>query len=786
MTISLLWLLLAACAGKPEPIQNQIVLKPDMVINESGIGKADLLVDEQGNLGINAKTRWEPKAFISLPLVAAVIDLGSEYELTNIHFYDDARNGKIRLAYGKPFAWTTLADKELNTKGWQSQECNKIITRFVRIESLVASKPNVATPMPSEIILQGTLKVKPVAQPVPKSLPLPTMDKFTGTNGFIDDPVGILQMVNTIREYHIWPGWNETEKGKLAFNPTVQGWNFDAYYTNLKNAGIAVHPAIQFAPQWVTLSDELDQKPVPPKADPNNPASYAEHAAFFFQYAARYGSGNVADNQLVLAPGQPRKRNMGLLTHYENWNEPDKTWKKEQGFFSPYNYAAMSSADYDGHQGKIKGNYGIKNADPNAKLVMAGISTADLNYVPAVKFWCDHHRNGSFPFAAINFHHYSNDGGDNFDSKKGISPEDDKLKDRMKSIVDYRNKYLPGVEVWVTEFGYDLFPQSRQSSLPIGSMSAEEVNACWNVRCFLALAAAGVDRATHFMIRDAEPFANVYNSAGATHNMKVNGEWVRNRRPAWYYIHTFQTRLTGMRFDKEVPSGNDKVLVYKFQHSTNPKQKAYVVWCKTSNDEKVSNFSLKLNNDETQAQLITLTHKEDLGKQTDLTVNNGSVSLNVSEKPVLVVVGSGKITSNFVAEQRLTLTPQMLTNEGIDNAEALVDEQDIIGDPNSGSTPVKPGKNWSVDYSKDYELSAFIDLGKVYDVSKVFISDGSGEGNLMISTGTPGNWTVKATDPMKGYQSWNSHVINTKTRYVRFTRSSKNVGVFEVAVYVKQ
>ena len=782
----LCWLLLLSCGGTPEPVDNQILLTSDMVINEAGMGSAEMLVDEQQSFNTTPKTRWEPQAFIVLPLVAAVIDLGSEYELTNLRFYDGKSNGKIRFSYGKPFAWTTLADHDLSDKGWQTQPCNKIITRYLRLESLVPGKPNTAPPMPHEIILQGTRQGKLRPETTAKPMPLPTMDKFTGTNGFIDDPVGILQMTDVLREYHIWPGWNEPLKGKIAFNPTVQGWNFDAYYTNLKNAGISVCPAIQLSPLWLTQGRDEDAKPVPPGADPANPESYAEHASFFFQYAARYGYGKVTDSQLKLAAGQPRSRNLGLLTQYENWNEPDKTWKEQSGYFTPYQYAAMSSADYDGHLGSLKGDYGIKNADPAAKLVMAGVSTADLNYVPAVKFWCDHYRKGDFPFAAINFHHYCNDGKSNFDSKQGVSPEDHKLKERMQGIVAYRNKYLPGVQVWVTEFGYDLYGKSPQHSPPIGSMDLLEVNAIWNIRTFLALAAAGIDRATQFMIRDGEPFTTTYNSAGATNNIQVKGEWVRNRRPAWYYIHTFKTRLTGMRFDKEVPSGNDKVLVYKFKHATNPKLKAYAVWCKTSNDEKVSDFLLKLEADETKAQRIDLIDKAPEGKATDLTVQSKSLTLSVSEKPVLVIVGSGELISNFVTEQKLVLTPKMVTNEGIDNAEGLVDEQDLIGDPNSGNTPAKPDKGWNVDYSKDYELSAFIDLGKVYDVSKVFINDGTGEGLLTISAGSPGKWTPVATDPLKGYQSWNSHVLNTKTRYLRFTRGSKNAGVFEIAVYVKQ
>src|SRR5690606_14873712 len=133
-------------------------------------------------------------------------------------------------------------------------------------------------------------------------------------------------------------------------------------------------------------------KPVAQDGDPGDPASYEAHADFMFQYAARYGSNKVPAERLKVAPHQERKSGLGLLEYYENWNEPDGWWGGRRDYFTPYEYAAMSSADYDGHESSMGDDKGIRNADPGAKLVMSGIAIPNPDYLRAMKFWFEHNR----------------------------------------------------------------------------------------------------------------------------------------------------------------------------------------------------------------------------------------------------------------------------------------------------------------------------------------------------------------------------------------------------------
>ena len=223
----------------------------------------------------------------------------------------------------------------------------------------------------------------------------------------------------------------------------------------------------------------------------------------------------------------------------------------------------MCSADYDGHRRTMGRTVGVRNADPNMKLVMGGIARPEIEYLKAMKLWADFHRGGDFPADVINLHHYSNDaGGQGGQPTTGISPEADGLRERFQRVVEWRDRFLPGKEVWVSEFGYDMNPQSTQRAPAIGAADAEEVQGRWIVRSYLALAAAGVDRAQLYMLRDVNAGNTVqYNSSGLT-----SEKWNQHKpKRAWYYVAALRHILRGTRFESEVPSGNANVRIYRFR-----------------------------------------------------------------------------------------------------------------------------------------------------------------------------------------------------------------------------
>ena len=365
----------------------------------------------------------------------------------------------------------------------------------------------------------------------------------------------------------------------------------------------------------------------------NAPASYAAHADHLFQYAARYGHAQVVDARLKLASDQPRRSGLGLLRYYENWNEEDAWWGGREAYFQPEEFAAMCSADYDGDQGRMGRTVGLKNADAGAKLVMGGLASLNLDYIRTMKAWADAYRGGSFPCDVLNFHHYSNSGGEQQKGQVGISPEADDLREKAAALVDYCRRSLPGKEVWVTEFGYDTNPQSPQRAPAIGAYSQEEVQGQWLVRSYLALAAAGVDRAAMYLLRDVNAAdATQFSSSGL---VSEKGKW--EPKASWYYVHTLHDRLAGMRFAGEQPSGSAAVKVYRFQSAAGTGG-AYAIWRPTSDGSTLPRYTLTAGGKTRAATLVTLVKGQPSGVAAPLRLTGGRATLSVSERPVIVLV----------------------------------------------------------------------------------------------------------------------------------------------------
>ncbi|MDB5120324.1 MAG: hypothetical protein JWN56_1542 [Sphingobacteriales bacterium] len=469
-----------------------------------------------------------------------------------------------------------------------------------------------------------------------------TMDKFIGTNAFVDDPINKLQAVGFIREYHNWE-WNERgvdykgyPNNKITWTP--EDWNFDTFYKNINDAGLTVSPCIQGNVKWLNLGIyKNSEKPVDEAiSSPDQAVSYQKKSHFMYQFAARYGSTQVADKKLTLADDQKRASGMNLVHYLEDWNEQDKDWEGTKSSFTAQEYAAMASADYDGHGNTMRmgtGTFGMKNADPNIKFVLGGLAFLKLDYIKDMKTWFEENRlDKKFAADVINFHVYG------WKTEKGwkgggpaMSPEQSNFKERLEEITQYRDKHLPRVEVWVSEFGWDTNADSPLAPPVIGSFDIQEVQAQWLVRGYLAFAAAGVDRAQMYMFRDVDgASANWFASCGL---VGPKGDWTPKK--SWYYIYTLKNTLKNMVYSGEKPSGNRNVLIYKFKEADTQKQ-VYAVWARTSSAYNVKGFKIKLNDIFSTAQLISLIPGRIEGKVSTLNLKNNEVTVDVSERPVFI------------------------------------------------------------------------------------------------------------------------------------------------------
>ena len=465
---------------------------------------------------------------------------------------------------------------------------------------------------------------------------------FTGVNANIGDAPANLAPLGTVREYHNW-GWicdnyasGPAYPGMLYTFMNFNGWDWDQYFSALKAQGSMGFPAVQGSVPWM---NDSAIPPVAAGADATAAASYVAHADAMFQIAARYGSAAVPDALLKLKANQTRLSGLGTVQYFEDFNEEDNA-----AAFTPAAMAAMASADYDGDQKKLGATFGVKNADPAAKLVMGGLSGAYpsskwqasiTTYLDGMRTWAAAHRGGSFPADVINVHYYR------FAASSGQaapSPEEDQVQAKLAAVVAYRDQNLPGKEVWWTEFGYDTFAQSPLHAPALGGNSAFIVQGQWLVRAFLAALAAGIDRATLFELDDTCNIAS--STCDAAQQFTTCGliDGTGTKKASWFFVAAFRARLATMAFSADLSAAQSAgVSVYAFKDTAGPGG-ALVAWSPTSTAHVVSGYSLTLPSAATTAKAVVLADQTATGNEATLTPTGGKVTLDVSETPTIVLV----------------------------------------------------------------------------------------------------------------------------------------------------
>ncbi|MDR1059804.1 MAG: hypothetical protein LBL83_00980 [Clostridiales bacterium] len=600
-----------------------------------------------------------------------------------------------------------------------------------------------------------------------------TFGEFFGTNAHFTEPAGNLDVVGLVREYHNW-SWTEwsandhadgngqKNDSAMSLNPTVAFMNtwgaFDAYYEALANAGIEAAICIQGgvigAPQSrPNFQGDLDSL---------NPASYRAHAESMFQHAARYGGTAVDEALLKVAAGTEKRTGLGLVRYFENWNEPN---------LGPWNggqFAAMTSADYDGHMGTMGPGVGVKQADPGASLVLGGLAgiiyDEGAGYDPAGKGftarqfvydfmkWCDANRTeeqwkaahgGSlegyvrYPFDVFNGHYYSPDGY----AQSGLSPEADRVFERMGDFVGFRDAYFPDKEIWLTEYGYDSEQGSSQSATANDTTNAgltgQEAQGRWLVREALILAAAGLDRVTQFEMDD-------FGNGGMDHSPMdrfescgmINTTGDGSPKPSWYYMGTANFLLGTAKLDREtrgiVEKGGEDGLtgpwVLDFEETQdNGTTDIFALWLPTSlGDQGGANavsYELALPEGTERAYLVEMRDKVKWGAVSELGIIGGKVSVDVTEKPVFVLANTDEYYKPTVAaiDSRGFAVNKLTASNG--DPAKLFDERAASASARPAiSGSATPGA-WDPGALNRY---AIIDLGAKYALKDVMVYDQNG------------------------------------------------------------
>lgn len=330
-----------------------------------------------------------------------------------------------------------------------------------------------------------------------------------------------------IRHYLDWTKL-ESGEGSFTYNPVHSGgWNYDIMYQRLQAEGVEVLACLKTLPNWMLDSypgADRDDENVPVRygRDFSDPNSYIEQARMVFQYVARYGS-NLNVNPALLHvdtstrwtgdPANQVKIGLGYIKYVECDNERDKWWKGRKAYQTAFEYAANLSAFYDGNKNTMGAGVGVKNADPNMQVVMAGLASPNPDYVRGMIDWCRQNRglkaDGSVNLCwdVINYHLYSNDAGtsQNGTSTRGAAPEVSNAGQVAQSFINMAHQYANDMPVWVTETGYDTNQGSPLKAVAIGGRSVLQTEADWTLRTALLYARWGVERTFFYQLHDDNP-----------------------------------------------------------------------------------------------------------------------------------------------------------------------------------------------------------------------------------------------------------------------------------------
>ena len=515
---------------------------------------------------------------------------------------------------------------------------------------------------PTEIELYGSYTPpSQVATPVPaKSVKLGDM---LGVNAYEwnfadgDSPwmvneakMNVVKSFSGIRHYMDWNKLESTE-GSYSYSPTISGgWNFDAIYDRCKTEGIDVLACLKTIPDWMVNTYPQDQRdaentPLRYNKDFSDPNSYLEQAKMGFQYIARYGYNPNVNPALLSVHSTPRwtgdtpnsvKIGLGVVKYIECDNERDKWWKGRKAYQTAREYAANLSAFYDGHKNTMGAGVGVKNADPNVKVVIGGLASASSgsDYVKGMIDWCKQYR-GYKPdgtvnlcWDIINYHMYSDNtsSSQSGTSTRGAAPEVtpvNLIADDFRQTAHRQSYDMP---VWITEAGYDVNQGSPIRAIPIGNKSALETQGDWILRTALLYARKGIEKVFFYQLYDDNATGGMFGTSGL-----ANGDNM-TRRPAADYL--FQTKkLFGDYLYKETLNSNP--FVDRYERNGNS------IYALVVPDEigRTASYILDLGS-ATQARIYRPKAGSNDMEMEVVSTNQGTLHLTVTETPLFVVPGN--------------------------------------------------------------------------------------------------------------------------------------------------
>lgn len=390
------------------------------------------------------------------------------------------------------------------------------------------------------------------------------------------------------------------------------------------------------------------KKDIAPGSDSTLVASWATNHARMWKALAHLYSNNP---ESTLAPdysvsGTTLTAGQDVLMYYEIGNEDNKTWgvgaNAMTAYHSPMVMLAKLRAAYDS----------IKSVNVNAKVILGALPWMDMQWWKGMWFlnyW--NYGSKNFPADGIAFNQYLHSGG--FGQPKegvtnGVTPGQFKVRERLDSLDQFGDIYLPGREKRWHEFGYTPDADSHYDVSAYGPWSAEEVKANWGVDVLEMAALTRIDRVVWYWQLPDGAGVDFDGMAMVDENFDGGGAYTGSTpRPVYYWYATrkilhdnFNARATAISYGDSTGMN----VTYKTHLTDNDSLLVYLRMATRSNST-TTDYEIPINN-VLSATLVTMANGDMDGVRTTLTPVNGRVTVSsITEAPsyVLMVVGDAPI-----------------------------------------------------------------------------------------------------------------------------------------------
>jgi hypothetical protein len=438
-----------------------------------------------------------------------------------------------------------------------------------------------------------------------------------------------------MREYHSWGHYEVADNyykwDAITTYPQGYSWpDHNKFMDQCKALGINVLIDVLNKPDWAGTARGAYST-----GDGSNPNDYLDKLEFMGQLVARYGAQKIDKSKLETAD---KISALNYIKYYEDDHEPDYWW--DNPLWPAEKYAVWCNAVHDGFGVEPSDDYpllGIKSVDSTAMHVLGGLAKNNVTYIQKIL----DHSNGRVPFDVINIHTYCTD------DKDGYSPENESygLEKNLGPFLSWCETKLPGMPVWLTEFGWDTYTNGTSGSY-IYAPPGQQAN--YLLRSYFVALKMGFEKAFMFMDKDPNSKSTQqYSSSGLLTDQPSGLE----KKPSYYYLATTQNIL-GNSALKQIHSYRkltDSNEVYCFEFVNDKNESVFALWTRIKNSKTDNgttlHYSLDLNYQPDYASVIKPKDKSLTGEKTNIEITGNSIPLTLSETPQFVIVAENTTSS---------------------------------------------------------------------------------------------------------------------------------------------